>query len=453
MTLYPDTKIYIVCPAKVKTGGPELCHQFVSTLISFGVEAYVLYYPLSAVPFDKNDPVHDAYKKYHAPYVFELEDETRNIFVSPEGSTSSFYDYKKIRKVLWWMSVDNYLDNVANMVKYHLNNPLDYPVPKFFYFHKADDDIEHFVQSEYARQFIKLNGIRDEKIFMVEDYLNQAFLSRAAHVDLSRKENIVVFNPSKGYEITAKLMNFAPDIDWRPIKNMTAAQVQELLATAKVYIDFGNHPGKDRIPREAAISGCVVITGKRGSADNDIDINIPREFKFGAESNVGDVIKKIREVFENFPDAHAKQADYRARILDDKNRFVQEVATAFGINNVNRGGLALAQGFCDGTSLLVENLQRKSLAADFIIDDMMSTAEMAKLADGLILREQNRNYLRVNEKLVEIITRDDAKFLYQEGRINKFALLEPSDAELAELNNFYEPNAADVLNVERISSD
>lgn len=453
MKLYPDTKVYIVCPAKFKTGGPELCHQFVSTLISFGVDAYVLYYPLSAVPFDKNDPVHDAYKKYHAPYVFELEDETRNIFVSPEGSTSSFYDYKKIRKVLWWMSVDNYLDNVANMVKYHLNEPLARPVPKFFYFHKADADIEHFVQSEYARQFVKLNGIRDEKIFMVEDYLNQAFLSRAANVDLSRKENFVAFNPSKGFDITAKLMKFAPDIDWRPIKNMTAAQVQKLLAQAKVYIDFGNHPGKDRIPREAAISGCVVITGKRGSASNDIDINIPREFKFGAESNVSAVVTKIREVFENFPDAHAKQADYRARILDDKNRFAREVAAAFGIKNINRGGLALAQGFGDGTSLLIEKLQRKSLAADFIIDDVMSTAEMARLADGLIIRARNRNYLRVDNKAVEIITRDDAKFLYQEGRINKFALLEPSDDELAALNDFYEPNAADVLNVARISSD
>lgn len=453
MKLYPDTKVYIVCPAKFKTGGPELCHQFVSTLISFGVDAYVLYYPLSAVPFDKNDPVHDAYKKYHAPYVFELEDETRNIFVSPEGSTSSFYDYKKIRKVLWWMSVDNYLDNVANMVKYHLNEPLARAVPKFFYFHKADADIEHFVQSEYARQFVKLNGIRDEKIFMVEDYLNQAFLSRAANVDLSRKENFVAFNPSKGFDITAKLMKFAPDIDWRPIKNMTAAQVQKLLAQAKVYIDFGNHPGKDRIPREAAISGCVVITGKRGSASNDIDINIPREFKFGAESNVSAVVTKIREIFENFPDAHAKQADYRARILDDKNRFAREVATAFGIKNINRGGLALAQGFGDGTSLLIEKLQRKSLAADFIIDDVMSTAEMARLADGLIIRARNRNYLRVDNKAVEIITRDDAKFLYQEGRIKRFALLEPSDAELAALNDFYEPNAADVLNVARISSD
>ena len=47
---------------------------------------------------------------------------------------------------------------------------------------------------------------------------------------------------------------------------MTPEQVVDLMSESKVYIDFGNHPGKDRIPREAVINGCCVITGVRGSA-------------------------------------------------------------------------------------------------------------------------------------------------------------------------------------------
>jgi len=39
----------------------------------------------------------------------------------------------------------------------------------------------------------------------------------------------------------------------------------------QVYIDFGHHPGQDRLPREAVQCGCVVITGKRGSG-NQINI-------------------------------------------------------------------------------------------------------------------------------------------------------------------------------------
>ena len=103
---------------------------------------------------------------------------------------------------------------------------------------------------------------------------------------------------------TIRKIKLAPDIEWRPIEKMTPAQVQELLAQAKIYIDFGNHPGRDRIPREAAISGCVVITGKRGAAANDIDINIPAEFKFDEKiTKPQEVIEKIRAVFENFPAA------------------------------------------------------------------------------------------------------------------------------------------------------
>ena len=340
MKLYPDTKVYVLCPGNLQTGGPELCHQFASMLISLGVQAYVCYYKSlgTNVTFDEKNPVHDFYRKYHVPYVFEPEDKPHNILILPETTTYFLYQSRKIQFVIWWMSVDNYLVYCAKMFNSYLKNPLSKTLPKFFYFGKEDSNITHFVQSEYARQFLKLNGITDNKIYMVEDYLNQEFLNRAAHVDLSTKKNIVAYNPKKGFEITQCLINIAPDIDWRPIENMTPAQVQELLAKAKIYIDFGNHPGKDRIPREAALSSCVVITNKRGAAANAIDINIPAEFKFDLQATFQNIINKIREVFENFPVAYEKQVAYRKRIVDDKNRFANEIVKAFNINKVNRGG-------------------------------------------------------------------------------------------------------------------
>ena len=79
---------------------------------------------------------------------------------------------------------------------------------------------------------------------------------------------------------------------------------------------------------------------------------------------------------------------------------------------------------------------------NFIIDDEYASAT---ISDILVWRDQNRNYLLGEENPAEIITRDDAKFLYLEGRIKKFALLEPTDAELDELKNFYAPNDSDIL--------
>ena len=421
-----------------------LAHQLASMLLLFGVDAQMFYYRLASVPFNSDEPVHDRYKKYHVPYAPSPEDSEKNIAIVPEAATEIFSLFKKIQRVIWWMSVDGYLDHFLKMLGGVLENPLGAPLPKMFYLGK-DDDATHFVQSEYARQFLKLNGVPDYKVCMVEDYVSQAFLSRAAQIDLSRKENFVAYNPLKGFEITQRLIQLAPDIDWRPIRNMTPEQVQELLAASKVYIDFGKHPGKDRIPREAAVSGCVVITGRRGSAANDIDINIPDEFKFDGSAKLSDIVAKIREVFENFSATHEKQADYRARILDDKNRFVREVAAAFELKNPPRGGTALAQGFGDGTEILLAKLQAAGVKPAFIVDDLMSTAELAKMSGGLITREQNRNYMSEDDNPIEIITRDDAKFLYQEGRIENFALLAPTADELAAVKNFYEPNADDLI--------
>lgn len=445
MKLYPDSKVCIVCPGNLYTGGTELCHQFSAKLISLGVQTYIYYTPVFGYDFNENAPVHDQLKKYHVPYVFKVEDQPQNILISPETSTDCLYFTKNIQRAVWWMSVDNYISNIINVFQEHLKTPLAEPLTRLFQFSETDRDIEHWVQSEYARQFLKLNGIPDDKIHWLEDYLGQDFLSGAAQVDLSCKKNIVAFNPKKGLGVTQLLMEVAPDIDWQPIENMTPAQVQELLAEAKVYIDFGNHPGKDRIPREAAISGCIVIVGKRGAAANDI--NIPDEFKFGFDdSKPYDVIVKINEIFNDFEAAHEKQAAYRARILDDKNRFVEEVTTAFGIKSFPLTSVAFTQGIVEKGFLLARELFRsEQFQPNFIVDDTMANENATELLPEIIIRKQNRNYLRVEENFIEIITRDDAKFLYREGRIKKFALLEPDAAQIDELKNFYEADDKDIL--------
>ena len=444
MKLYPDSKVYIFCPGNVQTGGPESLHQLASQLISFGVQAAMIYGRLSDVTFDRDAPVHDAYKKYHVPYTTRLHDDSKNIIVTSEVSTVELYGAKNVRKVIWWMSVDNYLQHIAQKFQPLINHPLAAPLPKFFTFCNADKNVEHWFKSEYARQFLELNGVPADKVRYVESYANRLFISRAAHVDLSAKKNIVAFNPKKGFEITRQLIELALDIDWRPIENMTTEQVQELLASAKIYLDLGEHPGKDRLPREAALSGCVVMTGRRGAASNDVDYNIPAEFKFDEdESTPRDILEKIRAVFENFEQAHAAQKSFRERELNARKNFAAQVADAFGINELPPPTVAFTQGFGDKSFLLAQKFSgRKDCIPRFIVDD---EAASEKFYDELVWRDQNRNFLLGEEPLLEIITRDDAKFLYQEGRIKKFALLEPTADELDALKNFYGADDSELL--------
>ena len=77
-------------------------------------------------------------------------------------------------------------------------------------------------------------------------------------------------------EFTRALMAAAPaHFRWVPIQNMTPVEVASLLGRSKVYIDFGAHPGRDRIPREAALCGCVVITGTQGSVALTVNLPLP----------------------------------------------------------------------------------------------------------------------------------------------------------------------------------
>lgn len=250
MKLFPDSKVYMMCPGNIHSGGSECCHQLVSQLIQFGVDAYIFY-----VSGNPANPVREVYVKYHVPYVLEIEDKPHNVLIMPETANDSYFAYRRIRKIMWWLSVDNYISNIANLIMARAENALAAPMPKLFYF--DEDSTEHWFQSEYARQFVTLNGIDKKRIRAICDSVSHVFLIHADSIDLSAKENYVAYNPKKGMETTSLLKMLGEDIDWRPIENyMTPEQVQELLAAAKVYIDFGHHPGRDRIPREAALSGC-----------------------------------------------------------------------------------------------------------------------------------------------------------------------------------------------------
>ena len=442
MKIYSDTKVYILCPGNYNSGGPESVHQLASQLLSLGICTYIHYYPLGEFKFNASDPVQEIYKKYHVPYTFKLDDDPQNILIASETSNEYLYFPKRCRGVLWWLSVGNYFVHIIKQFQFYQNTPLDNPISKFFCFDKCDKNIEHWGQSEYVRQFLNLNGVT--KIKAVETHMSQTFLNRLAQIDLKAKKNFVAYNPRKGFEITKKLIDFAPDIEWRPIENMTPAQVQELLTEAKIYIDFGEFPGRERLPREASLSGCVVITGKRGAAANDIDINTPAEFKFDEQiTKPQEVIKKIREVFENFSVAYEKQKAFRDKELNAQRNFTTQIIEALEIKNFPPPSVAFVQDVSEKSFLLAEELfKSKEFVPSFIVDDILATA---KISDELILREQNRNYLRVGENFIEIITRDDAKFLYWEGRIKKFALLDPTDNELKELKNFYEPATTDIL--------
>ena len=167
-----------------------------------------------------------------------------------------------------------------------------------------------------------------QPLYYLSEYLNEEFLK--TQIDLSKKENIVAYNPKKGFAFTKKIIKKAKDVKFIPLINMSRDEVIKTLQRAKVYIDFGNHPGKDRIPREAAILGCCVITGKRGSAAFFEDVSIPNEYKFkDREENIPNIIDKIKDCFENYEERYKDFEYYREVIKNEPQKFIEDLKKIF----------------------------------------------------------------------------------------------------------------------------
>lgn len=349
--VYKDTKVYVAAPAAFATGGPELLHQLVYNLRRhLNIDAHMFYYP----PGHPN-PVHHAYMKYGNPYVTNVFDVESNILIVPEvvSAVSLLNNYTRIRKAIWWLSVDNfyaskmlsrrgkyllYLARAAMnkfsdmLLKYPIFDQGDYTAKVMKQYPLRDDpDVSqahyHLVQSHYAQRHLLEKGVRGE-IYYLSDYLNETFLG--AKADIGSKEDMAAFNPLKGLKFTRKIMKSAPHIRFVPIRNMTREEVVRLLQKAKVYIDFGNHPGKDRIPREAAVLGCCVITGRRGAARLEEDVGIPEEYKFEATTqNIPAVISKIEDCFANFEERYKDFDSYRDTIRKEPERFLRDLVNTF----------------------------------------------------------------------------------------------------------------------------
>lgn len=315
-------KIYIVCPTSCATGGTELLHQLCYKLNKLNIKAYMFY-----VGEIVNSPVEKKFSEYMNPIALTIEDDKNNMLIVPETMVmflyKNMYKYKNVKKSIWWLSVDFYFEKLCpeNKFKYKVKETL---------FDLFKNSWFHFAQSEYAIEYLVKRKVNQDSIFYLSDYLNSTYIIDASKENTQVRQNTILYNPKKGFEFTNLLMTSAPELEWVPLQNLTNTEMKNILKNSKVYIDFGNHPGKDRIPREAAISGCCVITSLRGSAKNNKDVPIPQEYKIeDIESNIPLIIDKIKQCLFNYDIVIEEFESYKTMIYAEEIKFEQDVIKCF----------------------------------------------------------------------------------------------------------------------------
>jgi hypothetical protein len=315
--------IYFVSSGSSATGGPTLMHQGCYEVQSAGLSASMLYVDVSS-----KEGIHAKHLAYNLNFTFGFEiisDE--DVVIVPE-QFGLIRDVLKLecRKVIWWLSVDNFivsynffglggkLKKIGAMIRARRTSDIDYILYSSWDVEKimttlAKNGIYHWVQSEYANQFLCDYGI--DSVY-VGDYLTEEFFRDTPRKD--KKKSIVAYNPRKGAVYIEELIRKTPDLKFIPIQNLTPQGVKDLLARAKVYIDLGNHPGQDRIPREAAMSGCLIVTSNRGSAANIKDVPIPANFKVEVNPfdalETGDLLRKMVNNYEKYISAFSNYTEY-----------------------------------------------------------------------------------------------------------------------------------------------
>lgn len=311
-------KVYIVCPYG-KTGGPRSLHQLGNKLINEGLDVY-MYYGYRGRKVNVTQPLYPDSKMKIAD---TIEDKKENIIIVPESDTSWLLNLHSIKKVIWWLSLDFYLGNntwyfARSMTKNLGEFPL-YVVLKFLKINfnnwrqnlnrkylKPDklDEVYHLYNSEYVKHYLKMNNVKDSRM----EYLCGPIDWHPVNKEeiINNKKNIIAYNPAKmNRKIFKKVKKYiekiSPSYVLVPIQNMNHNQVLDILKNAKVYLDLGYFPGPERMPREAVMQYCNIVTSNIGSAQNNVDVPILQKYKFSMDSdNVKDIGNQVIDMCKNY---------------------------------------------------------------------------------------------------------------------------------------------------------
>lgn len=347
--------IYVLCPPSTITGGPDALHQMVYYLNIIGTNAKITY-----IRTFKNEKIGipDPYKIYVASFCYldEVLDSEDISLIIPE--TASYYGkrFKKAKKYLWWLSVDNnikrskllfkimylltlplrvykhkkfYSTNFVTKVKYNLNQ-------NSYSFSNEDKNITHLCASYYAYDYVSKKT--SNTVYKAIEPISKAFLDFYKNDKCgTNKENLVIYNPVKCGEFVNELKKNCNRLTFLAIQGMSQKELIENYKKAKVYIDFGPFPGAERMPKEAVLYGCTILTGKHGASAFYGDVPIPDEFKINEEVVcIDEINNKIDNMINNYDEIISEFDDYKSTVLNLENSFIQALKFIFLAEDGNK---------------------------------------------------------------------------------------------------------------------
>ena len=245
--------------------------------------------------------------------------------------------WKNAHIALWWLSVNNFKKkSIRHDLKLFFERLIHFNFKSAYRYFKfmtvtSKNNIEHYAASYYAHDFLKKKNI--DNSLLIEP-ISLEFLEKYKKFDIkseiTTRKDQVLYNPKKGYEITKQIIQHNSKYDFIPLRGLSFEELINLYKSSKLYIDFGPFPGAERMPKEAVLYGCNIITGKHGASAYYNDVLIPEKWKF-EDNQIDDISNAINDLINNYEERNREFLTYKQRVLDLENEFKTRLQKYFFI--------------------------------------------------------------------------------------------------------------------------
>ena len=285
-------KVYIFNLPNIVTGGPEALFQLSHELLEMGVDCRTHFLGQFENPIDKE------FSSYKCNWDVPLDLDEDTLCIIPEVATGLIGHplFSKPKMAIWWLSVDNNNSTFSDFGK---------------------EGVLHLYQSNYAMNYLRKNGAKDMSILF--EPINDSYFG---YPKLEKKDKVCY--SIKGEAIGVAMQKALPQYEFVMLKGMSRDEVKQHLAESKLFIDFGHHPGRDRLPRESVTLGTCLLTSKKGSAALQSDVCIPPRFKFYSDES-HKIKRAIQECVDNYELVSEEFEPYRNVIRQEKRVFIQHI--------------------------------------------------------------------------------------------------------------------------------
>lgn len=319
--------VVIVCPIMV-TGGPENLCQLYAELKKIGFEVYFLWV----------DHVSNIQKKYENGICYLCKDEKNTInlaylesykvnflardiplvdstlIIVPEMWADIISLFDKAQVAIAWLSIGNLMGKYTELIRQLIK-------------HNILKNIHciHLSQAPWISKTLEFWGVES---FLLSDYISKHYFDIT---NILKEENSVAVYPKKGGKLLANFMKEYSNFDYIRLENLNQAEMVQALDSAKVYVDFGHFPGRDRIPREALLRNCVIFIRDVACATDFDSFPIDNYFRFSDKDILdGTLFKKVSDTLSDYENMKKKQDFMRKQVEQEPFVFKKNVQDFFG---------------------------------------------------------------------------------------------------------------------------